>query len=65
MKCRIIGGKITELNTINSDTELPNELLGTHLSKWNFDQRNKAFNIDKTWVKPNENIIDDLTRNMA
>jgi hypothetical protein len=34
MKVKIINNKIVEVNTVQSDIDLPDNLVGTSLSKW-------------------------------
>lgn len=46
MKVRIINGKIAELNTDNSNVELPPEYLGTNLSQYLYDGRNWSIDPD-------------------
>ena len=46
MKVRIVNGRIAELNTDNSNVELPPEYLGTNLSKYLYDGQNWSIDPD-------------------
>jgi len=49
---RIINNRIAELDTgsIYCNIVLPDELIGTHLSKYIYE--NNQFNIDPDWTEP-------------
>lgn len=46
MKVRIVNERIAELNTVNSNVELPPEYLGTNLSQYLYDGQNWSIDPD-------------------
>jgi hypothetical protein len=57
MKVRIIDGRIAEVNTKTSNVDLPDEYLGTHLSKYLYDG---DWSLDPEWVEPQDTPPEEI-----